>query len=301
MRLLLVRLMIVLGIVAVAGCVSKSTFQQQVDETSRLAGTLQTLEEKYKQLQEEKTMLTARNDDLTQQLAAAMEKSSALQQDLVRARTDLDRLEKVLSARNAESGAAMTEMRQSIDQLEEQNRELARQVEQERLAREARIDEMKSTYDNLMQKMESEITRGEVTISELKGKLTVNMVEKILFDTGKAEIKPAGLEVLRRVGEILKETVDKEILIEGHTDDIPISPRLKQIFFSNWELSTARASNVVHFLQDNVGIPGEKLAASGYGEFRPVADNTTPEGRALNRRIQIVLVPAEAKVVKPLE
>lgn len=246
-------------------------------------------------------MLTARNDDLTQQLAAAMEKSSALQQDLVRARTDLDRLEKVLSARNAESGAAMTEMRQSIDQLEEQNRELARQVEQERLAREARIDEMKSTYDNLMQKMESEITRGEVTISELKGKLTVNMVEKILFDTGKAEIKPAGLEVLRRVGEILKETVDKEILIEGHTDDIPISPRLKQIFFSNWELSTARASNVVHFLQDNVGIPGEKLAASGYGEFRPVADNTTPEGRALNRRIQIVLVPAEAKVVKPLE
>ncbi len=173
-------------------------------------------------------------------------------------------------------------------------------MEQERIARQAHVAQMKSTYDELVQKMETEIARGEVTISDLQGKLTVNMVERILFDTGKAEIKPAGLEVLHRVGDILKGTQDKDIRIEGYTDNIPISSKLQQTFPSNWELSTARAANVVHFLQDKVSIPGERLSACGFGQFRPVADNDTPEGRAQNRRIQVVLVPAEGKIVKPL-
>ncbi len=298
---LLLSTFVLLCTTLLSGCVGKATYDRQLEETARLSGTVQALEQQYLELQEENAALAARNDDLGQQLAAAMDSNSALQQDLVRARADLNRIETVLSARSAEAGAAMSEMRQTIDRLEEQNRQLAQQVEQERLAREARIAQMKSTYDELVEKMESEITRGEVTISELQGKLTVNMVERILFDTGKAEIKPAGLEVLRRVGEILKGTEDKEIQIEGHTDNIPISPRLQQIFPSNWELSTARATNVVHFLQDKIAIPGEKLSAAGYGEFRPIASNETAEGRALNRRIQIVLVPVESRVRKPLE
>jgi chemotaxis protein MotB len=160
---------------------------------------------------------------------------------------------------------------------------------------------MKNTYDELVDKMESEIERGEITISELQGRLTVNMVERILFDSGEAAVKPAGLEVLTRVGDILKEVADKEIRVEGHTDNVPISSRLQQTFPSNWELSTARATNVLHFLQDRIGIPGERLAACGFGEHRPIAGNDTTEGRAQNRRIQIVLVPLEGKVHQPLE
>ena len=284
-----------------SGCVSKSTYQQQVDETERLSATIQNLEKELQQLLEKQAELATRNDDLNQSLADALARNTALQQDLSRARADIDRLERVLSARSEEAGEAMAEMRRTIDDLENRNRELNQQVEQERIAREARIAQMKSTYDELVDKMESEIERGEITISELQGRLTVNMVERILFASGEAAVKPAGLEVLTRVGDILKEVADKEIQVEGHTDNVPISSRLQQTFPSNWELSTARATNVLHFLQDRIGIPGERLAACGYGEHRPIAGNDTAEGRAQNRRIQIVLVPLEGKVVEPME
>ena len=283
-----------------AGCVSKSTYQRKVDEATQLTETVRGLETDYQLLVRQKEALIAGNDELNRQLTDALEKSSNLQQDLLRARADIDRLEKVLSARSEETGKALAEMRQTIDRLQAENQDLAHQVEQERVAREARIAQMKSTYDELVQKMETEIQRGEITISELQGKLTVNMVERILFDSGKADIKPAGLEVLKRVGDILKEVADKDIRVEGHTDNVPISPRLQQTFPSNWELSTTRATNVVHFLQDRVGIAGERLSACGFSQYSPVAANDTPEGRAQNRRIQIELVPLEAKVVKPL-
>ncbi|BCR04505.1 chemotaxis protein MotB [Desulfuromonas versatilis] len=279
----------------VSGCVAKSTYQQKVDEATVLAGKLQNLQSDFAKLQEQAADLETRNRNLGLQVDELTERNTGLQQDLARARADIERLEKVLSARSAEAGAAMADMRQAIDRLEEQNRELANEVERERIAREARIAQMKSTYDELVNQMESEIQRGEITISELQGKLTVNMVERILFDSGKADIKSDGLKVLRRVGDILKNVQDKEIRVEGHTDNVPISSRLKETFPSNWELSTARATNVVRFLREQVAIPGERLSSCGYGEFRPVADNTTPEGRAQNRRIQIVLVPLESK------
>ena len=267
-----------------SGCVSKGQFEQQVAETEQLASDLTAL-------QERNDMLSARNEALNQDLTEALSRINSLQQDLARARADIERLEKILSTRSAEAGAAMAEMRQTIDRLEDENRQLAAQVEQERIAREARIAQMKATYNELVDKMEAEIERGEITISELKGKLTVNMVEKILFDSGQADIKPAGLKVLKRVGDILKDVEDKEIRVEGHSDNIPISARLQEKFPSNWELSTARATNVVHFLQDEIKIPGELLSACGYSQYAPVADNDSPKGRALNRRIQIVLVP----------
>lgn len=300
MRLASVCLLLSLSFV-LPGCVSKSRFLEKEVEAARLEQTVAELQGELARQQETNAALTGRQEELDQSLAEALARGAALQQDLVRARADLDRLETVLSARSAEAGAALTEMRKTIDRLQEENRELTRQVEQERIAREARIAQMRSTYDELVEKMESEITRGEVTISELQGKLTVNMVERILFDTGSADIKPAGLEVLQRVGDILNAVAEKEIRIEGHTDNIPISPRLRQVFPSNWELSTARASNVVHFLQNRVKVAGERLSACGYGEFRPIAGNDTPEGRAQNRRIQIVLVPQERNVIEPAQ
>ncbi|OHB32777.1 MAG: hypothetical protein A2X84_06875 [Desulfuromonadaceae bacterium GWC2_58_13] len=281
-----------------SGCVSKTVYQQKVDEAVQLSTRIGELETEYQLMMDKNGYLTQRNGELDQRLRDALNKSSALQEDLLRARVDLDRLEKILSARSAEAGAAMSDMRQTIDRLEEQNRDLAQQVENERIAREARVAQMKNTYDELVGMMDAEIKRGEVTISELQGKLTVNMVEKILFDSGEAEVKPAGIEVLRRVGGIVKEVRDKEIRVEGHTDNVPISPRLQQRFPSNWELSTARAVNVLHFLQDSVGISGDRISACGFGEHRPVADNTSPQGRAQNRRIQIVLVPIETQVAQ---
>ena len=284
-----------------SGCVSKSKFEEKAAEASRLDQSLQQLTEQHKQLGEEASRLRDANADQQQKLAACDNRAAALDADLQRSREDTNRLERVLSDRSAQAGQAMAEMRQNIDQLETENRDLKAQVEKERIAREARIANLKNTYDELVGKMQSEINRGEVTISELQGKLTVNMVEAILFDSGQADIKAGGQEVLKQVGDILKGQVDKEVRVEGYTDNVPISPRLQQLFPSNWELSTSRATNVLHFLQDQVGIPGERLSACGFGPYHPVASNDTAAGRAQNRRIQIVLVPLEHQVVKALQ
>jgi chemotaxis protein MotB len=139
--------------------------------------------------------------------------------------------------------------------------------------------------------MEKEIEDGHVTITQLADRLSVSMVDKILFPSGEAEITPEGLKVLERVGTILKNTQDKMIRVEGHTDNVPIHPNLQDKFATNWELSTARATNVVRFLQDKVGIKGIRLQAVGMSEYHPVASNSTGAGRSQNRRIEINLLP----------
>ncbi len=276
-----------------SACVSETVHQQKLDENAYLQSVIKSLEADYERLKADKVQLADRNDSLNQRVLEAIERNKLLQEDLMRARADLERVEKVLADRSAEAGTAMAEMRQEIDRLVEDNNLLQQQLEVELQAREARLAEVQSTYDELVGKLEQEIERGEVRISELKGKLTVNVVDKILFDSGKAALKPAGIKVLQQIGDILNSAVDKNIQVEGHTDNVPISGGLAARYPSNWELSTARATTVLHFLQDKVGVSGERLSAVGYGEYQPIASNSTAKGRAENRRIQIVLTAAK--------
>jgi len=153
------------------------------------------------------------------------------------------------------------------------------------------IEKVDGTYKALLDEMKKEIEDGNVEIINLKGELSVNVLDKILFDSGKTAIKPEGLAVLTRVGEILKNVKDKKIVVEGHTDNVPISSALRSRFPTNWELSTARAVVVVRYLQEKVGIDPTLLWASGVSEYHPVADNATGEGKARNRRIEIILKP----------
>lgn len=276
-----------------SACVSQAVHEQKLNENAYLQSVNKSLEADYERLKADKIQLAERNDSLNQRVLEAIERNKLLQEDLMRARADLERVEKVLADRSAEAGTAMKEMRQEIDRLVEDNNLLQQQLEVELQAREARLAEVQSTYDELVGKLEQEIERGEVRISELKGKLTVNVVDKILFDSGKADLKPAGIRVLQQIGDILNSAIDKNIQVEGHTDNIPISGGLTARYPSNWELSTARATTVLHFLQDKVGVSGERLSAVGYGEYQPIASNATAEGRAENRRIQIVLTAAK--------
>ncbi len=277
-----------------AGCVSKSVFEQKELEAAQLSQAFKTLEDENQVLLDQKKDLVLQQQELALNLQELSEQNSELRRNLLQIRKELDFQRKVLTDKNLQAEKTIQEIRTETDLLEQQ-------IEKERIAREARLAEIKSTYNSLVETMEKEIRSGEVKISQLKGKLTVNLVEKILFESGSAEIKPQGLEVLRRVGKVLKKMEDKSIRVEGHTDNIPISSRLKKTFPSNWELSTARAVNVVHFLQDRIGIRGEKLSANGFSQFQPVSNNQSADGRAENRRIQIVLVPEDAQVVKPLK
>ena len=142
--------------------------------------------------------------------------------------------------------------------------------------------------------MKGEIEQGQIAITELKGKLTVDVVDKILFDSGRAEVKPEGLDVLKRVVEILKTVTDKIIRVEGHTDNVPIAGTLAKRYPTNWELSAARAITVTRYLEKE-GLDPDLLSAAAFGEYQPVADNATPEGRAKTRRIAIVLLPREER------
>ena len=162
--------------------------------------------------------------------------------------------------------------------------------------KEEELGRLRSTYDQLVNDMQAEIAQGQIQITRLADRLSVSMVDRILFPSGEADITSAGLRILQRVGNVLKTTEGKIIRVEGHTDNVAISERLQGTFPTNWELSTARASNVVRFLQDSVGIDPTRLQAVGLSEYHPVASNTTVKGRSQNRRIEIALLPVETSV-----
>jgi len=183
-------------------------------------------------------------------------------------------------------------LKTKVDDLAQQVAEQKQRVADLEMIKEQKVEEVSSEYNSMIDKMKAEIAQGQVTITELKGKLTVNMVEAVLFDSGKAEVKKEGLVILQKVIDVLKDTKDKVIRVEGHTDDVPIVGTLARVYPTNWELSAARAVNVTRFLQAQ-GIDPANLSAGAYGEGKPVADNETKEGRAKNRRIEIVLIPKD--------
>jgi len=179
-----------------------------------------------------------------------------------------------------------------IDSLKKQVASLTEEKDDAIEEKERSLKEVKNTYDNLMAEMKQEIKNGEITITQLKGKLSVSLVDQILFDSGSAEIKKGGKRILDRVTEILKKVTDKQIRIEGHTDNVQLSRRIRATFASNWELSAARATTVARYLQMK-GIEPKLLSASGFSSYRPIAKNNTEAGRARNRRIEIVLSPKD--------
>jgi chemotaxis protein MotB len=145
----------------------------------------------------------------------------------------------------------------------------------------------------LEDEMRSDLESKDVTISKLQGKLTVNILDRIMFDSGEAVLKPDGEGVMKKIGDILVKHPELKIHVIGHTDNIPIRPGARSKFASNWELSSARAMAAVHFLTEQAGVDPHRVGAVGYGEFRPIADNATAEGRAKNRRIAVTILPDE--------
>jgi chemotaxis protein MotB len=263
----------------------ESTYMKKVVEADDLRQQLTILQEKHRELQDDNKTLKARIETLTGDLSAMTWERDKLA-------ADNKDLEGVLKAKSDSLSQTIVELRGKIAVLETENRKLRQEIVALQKAKEEKVQEVSSTYENLLEKMKKEISQGQITISELKGKLTVNLVDAILFDTGKAEVKKEGLEVLRKVISILKEESDKAIRIEGHTDNDPITGALAKKYPSNWELSSARAINVTRFLQEQ-GIDPAVLSAVAYGEHKPIAENDTPEGKAMNRRIEIILVPRE--------
>jgi chemotaxis protein MotB len=148
------------------------------------------------------------------------------------------------------------------------------------------LDDTKKTIET---SLKDQIAAQEVEVVEADNRLKVILVDKILFDSGSANINPKGKALLQVLAKSLKENKNHDIVVEGHTDNIALTAHLKKRFPSNWELSTARAAAVAHFFEAQGGIDPLRLSARGYSLYRPVAPNNTAEGRRQNRRIEIVL------------
>jgi chemotaxis protein MotB len=180
-----------------------------------------------------------------------------------------------------------TQLETEKAELSAANKELSRDVE----AKAGELAQLKGTADKLQEQMKDEIAKGDIKLTESGGKLRVALVDKVLFESGEAQVSKRGEGVLARVGAVLAQIDDKQIQVSGHTDNTPLGGKLTAQYPSNWELSAARAINVVRFLAEKANVPPQRLVASGYGEYQPVASNKSGPGRARNRRIEILLTP----------
>jgi chemotaxis protein MotB len=255
------RLAMAVAALAMFGCgIPKEQFDAKALEAEELgrkykdeSGKTAALEEKLKQLEAEKAALESR-------IAAA--EGQLMNKEAER---------RALEERNAQLTALNDELSKSKKKLAEAKEEL---------------EKRSSEYENLAQSLKSEIETGKIELSELKGRMTVKMKDKILFASGSTKIGKEGQEALTKVASALKDVRGKIIRVEGHTDDVPTDP--KGPFRSNWELSLARSMAVVKHLQDQ-GVDPTKLSAAGYGQYQPIAPNDSAENKSLNRRIEIVL------------
>ena len=280
------------ALLILGGCVAKSDYLQKQSEADTLQRQLFAmtqenagLNESIGRLSVEKEMLTTEKKNLSEEL----EKRTAERNDIeARFATKADELSRTI----VETTRTIEELKNKNTELEGDKQMLGESIALLKKTREEEVQTVSRTYEDLLNEMKGEIEQGQIAISELKGKLTVDVVDKILFDSGRAEVKPEGLEVLKRVVEILKTVTDKTIRVEGHTDNVPIAGTLAKRYPTNWELSAARAINITRYLEKE-GLDAALLSAAAFGEYQPVADNETPEGRAKNRRIAIILLPKE--------
>jgi chemotaxis protein MotB len=237
-------------------------------------------------------------------------------QEVVRERDGLQERVRLLEASNESLSNERVKLISEIEDLSREREELSGSVAELRTARDelakslamtesqlarrtAEVTQLRDTYDGLVSDLQSEVASGRVQIEQLRDGLNVKLTQAVLFPSGSAELGPEGVVVLGKVAGRLAE-LQHRILVQGHTDDVPISGRLALRYPTNWELAGARAASVVRLLVER-GLPPARLSAVSLADTEPVASNETPEGRAANRRIEIRLVPAGGAASPPAE
>lgn len=293
------------------GCVQKAKYESALatgvaleQQIADLEGSLADERARLAELQSQLNSETSRADELTALVGSLEQRNLELTDNLrslagtvsdlqARGRADtakkgeLEALLASLQEESAKTAAEVEASRARIAELGAERSKLAAEAESLRAEKE-RLAEKTNAYDDLVAAMKDEIDAGQVKITELSGRLTVNVSNAILFDSGKYALKSEGMEALSKVAGVLASITDRTIAVEGHTDDDVVRPGAP--YADNWALSSLRASTVVALLTKE-GVAPLAIRAVGLGEFRPVADNETDEGKAANRRTEIVLLP----------
>lgn len=184
-------------------------------------------------------------------------------------------------------------LRRSLEQLKREKQQEVTRVSKEK---EKEFSELEKAMAGLEESLKKEIGEYRAKLEMTERGLVITFLSEVFFDSGKDKIRPDGESALQRVAEALNRDVpDSQVAIEGHTDNEPIK---YSGWKSNWELSSARALSVLHYLIDNCAVAAQRLSANGYGEYNPVAPNDTLENKQKNRRVEIVILPAKMSKVK---
>ena len=304
--------------VAMVGCVSSGTHTKTLTEleaekktSAKLQQQLAGLQQNMDQEATERKAAEQQATELQSRLDGLEKENGQLNSELGNVRGQITDLEQKLQSGSASSREEIARLQKQAadleansahiakerEQLRQEQSRLAVALDQERAAKEEEIKRLTRTQEELSKSLQEEISKGNITIQQVRDRLTINMVDRVLFDSGQAQVKPAGVKVLKQVADVLNKITDKQIRIEGHTDNVPISSKLQGRFKTNWELSTARATTVVRYLIDHGGVDRQYLSAVGYADTHPLKSNDSEEGRSSNRRIEIVLYPKDLKEI----
>jgi chemotaxis protein MotB len=222
-----------------------------------------------------------------QEIATLQQEKSGLQSEMAALNSKYEEYQKAsgsqLSKLNTDLGSKDAMLKQREARLRDLEALLRRQ--------DSVLNRLNSSVKNALLGFSSD----ELTVEMKNGKVYVSLSDKLLFKSGAANVENKGKEALKKVADVLNKNQDVSIAIEGHTDNVPVKT---SVYKDNWDLSAARATNVVRLLTDEYGMDPKRITASGRGEYSPVADNSTPEGKARNRRTEIVLSPQLEELMK---
>ena len=239
--------------------------------------------ELYQACQDENKTLQANYQDTKEQLAAANTRVSSLQEQLNAMQQTNATLQKSLDKSLTNASQNNISIEKLVDQINESNQYIRHLVE------------VKSKSDSLNMVLTNNLTRSlskeelkEVDVQVLKGVVYISLADNMLYESGTYKINKRAAETLSKIAKIIKDYKDYDVLIEGNTDNVPIS---KTNIRNNWDLSALRASSVVQALQNDYGVDPKRLTAGGRGEYNPIASNDTATGKQRNRRTQIIITP----------
>lgn len=255
---------------------NKKAYEALQSDYKNLQGRYSTLQDDYHAAQVQLATANATNQSLEQRLADAQSMHAKYERDYAALQ---DALDKSLTQSNSSS----TNISRLVDQIQASNKYI-----QQLIAAKSKSDSLNLVLTNNLTRSLSNEELRDVDVQVLKGVVYVSLNDNMLYRSGSYEISPKAATTLSKIAKIITDYNDYEVLVEGNTDNVPIS---KTNIRNNWDLSALRASSVVQELQTKYGVNPSRLTAGGRGEYNPISDNDTENGRARNRRTQIIITP----------
>ncbi len=311
--------LVALTLVLISSCVSPKIYKDLESKYANLKQANRKLADENEDLLFDKTKAENELKQLKADYAQVLAQRNKLQGDFDATKANLDALKSSYDALEKNSSASIAanseKNRELLAQLEAKEQALAEEnqrlekLKQELANRSNRVAELEkviSDKDAAMTALKEAISKAltdfegkGLTVEQRDGKVYVSMENKLLFSSGSWAVGTEGRRAVQQLGTVLATNPDIAVLIEGHTDNVPYQGSGQIV--GNWDLSTKRATAIVTILRENASINAENLTAAGRGEFAPIATNDTPEGRAKNRRIEVILTPKLDELTKLLK